>query len=1558
MASELSMNGRKKIETLQKEFTQKFPYLTLVFLDKERRAIDISKSLSEVRQAKGADISIIASLKVNTLEKRFLENFGLVVEVAYQKSDKIVYTKDNVDKTLNELNKWCQENDCQPFEFKKSLTGNTLSSVQEQLFEAIKEYYPNAEAKKINKDNYLDIHIPEINKKRGTHLFFNTAKDGIKIGFYCRDEDFVEEVLSNSSNIEKYSQGIRILNNPIQNDVEEATTSALSFIEEITGEQKSNSVENLEGSLISTFTEQFDLNDFLGYNLTERPGKMSVYEILSSQMELAIKNNELDFEFEYIGSVDLNDWDGLSLLIGKEESLENKKEYSQENISQSGNINFLYCGGTYVYSVSNPGDGDDNESNLDDDLDKILRDLGYEEEDTNEQDAESSNIQVPDANFKNYLISNKEINPNGNKEILLSEAAAFTGDIDCSGLNIADLTGIEAFTALDTLKCDNNKLSSLDLSSNTALTYLHCGNNKLSSLDVSASTGLIYLFCESNELSNLDISSNASLRILRCSNNQLSSLDLSANAALVDLNCDNNQLTSLDLSANPHLYELNCCDNELESLDLSANPVLNFLSCMNNYFDSDALMSQYNEEEDDDFEEEDDDFEDEDEDEEDEIDLDEMLREMEDGDDEGKEDEEDNEISDELVDALFNSTKSKDNQSLMLDKNTIPQILKEINADKNLKHIQITYYINNYSDLYFGLVYKVNNCNVEVNRVNWYNDSYWTGEIEREQLIEGLTEYHNGQINGLELFDEYIHADDWKFDRAGTLDNGVEFSITDLNNLTDIPKNLQDEDGELDVWELSNYLGSEEEDLYDENIGRTFSYEFSLNGKTYGLIIDRSNEEKIDEEEMAEDEAESSDKASLFFPINANTTIVYDEVFEMNEGMIKVKKDDLFGFLDKEGNEIVPCNYVFASDFKDGVCYLVSNNEDDETVFDYINYKNEKYFSLKNYSSGKAPNKYGAWVQKEDTSKWEFYDIKGNLVHTADYDNVSKFKEGYSWCTKDKTTFLLSISGETKKIIAFNYEVCNDLNNGLVAISVDEKYGFYKFSGTSITKFIYDSYKLNLSNGYISVSIDEKWGVINSDGLVVVPCIYDDIEDGNNDLFIVTLDDKKGVVDITGNIIIEIQYDDINGFEDGYAIIELNELYGIINLKGQEIVSCISSEWPSIPKSKLVGIYTENGCNLIDLKTGNPVLKGNYDAVLADGNNLLVSVNDKWGWIDNKENVIIKFKFDRAFSFVDSDLARVHVDEKFGFIDKTGNFKIKPIYADLEPFDGNYAIASLDGESYGLIDKNGNQIVEFKYSSIEYDTEGFFKLTPIDLDNADFYGEKGYEEDEEEYDDIEEEYIEGDENDDFEDEEEDDDFEEEEDDDQILTVSIGTQRWATLNLDVDTFRNGDPIPHAESDEDWIIAGANKQPAWCFSNNDPSNGEKYGKLYNWYAVNDPRGLAPAGYHVPNETEWDTLDAHLGVSGAINMRKENGWKDGQSGNYTWVVNCQNTSGFSGLPGGLRTGDGKFSTDKSGFWWSRTESNADSAFYCCLYNDNDILNRRNDRKFFGFSVRCIKN
>lgn len=66
-------------------------------------------------------------------------------------------------------------------------------------------------------------------------------------------------------------------------------------------------------------------------------------------------------------------------------------------------------------------------------------------------------------------------------------------------------------------------------------------------------------------------------------------------------------------------------------------------------------------------------------------------------------------------------------------------------------------------------------------------------------------------------------------------------------------------------------------------------------------------------------------------------------------------------------------------------------------------------------------------------------------------------------------------------------------------------------------------------------------------------------------------------------------------------------------------------------------------------------------------------------------------------------------------------------------------------------------------------------------------------------------------------------------------VKVGDQIWMGRNLDVSTFRNGDPIPYAETDEEWEEAGENGEPAWCYYDNDPENGEKYGKLYNWYAV---------------------------------------------------------------------------------------------------------------------------
>jgi uncharacterized protein (TIGR02145 family) len=188
-------------------------------------------------------------------------------------------------------------------------------------------------------------------------------------------------------------------------------------------------------------------------------------------------------------------------------------------------------------------------------------------------------------------------------------------------------------------------------------------------------------------------------------------------------------------------------------------------------------------------------------------------------------------------------------------------------------------------------------------------------------------------------------------------------------------------------------------------------------------------------------------------------------------------------------------------------------------------------------------------------------------------------------------------------------------------------------------------------------------------------------------------------------------------------------------------------------------------------------------------------------------------------------------------------------------------------------------------------------------------------------------------------------------------VTIGKQVWMTQNLNVDKFRNGDPIPEAKTDEEWSKAGENGEPAWCYYNNNPDNGDRYGKLYNWYAVNDPRGLAPEGWKIPSDEEWSRLADFLGgesVAGT-KMKSTDFWADyrGKSGNGT------NESGFSGLPGGGRSGSGSFyNIGYHGSWWSSTEGSSGGAWVRVLGDGSGDVFRDYRGKQNGFSVRCLRD
>jgi uncharacterized protein (TIGR02145 family) len=185
------------------------------------------------------------------------------------------------------------------------------------------------------------------------------------------------------------------------------------------------------------------------------------------------------------------------------------------------------------------------------------------------------------------------------------------------------------------------------------------------------------------------------------------------------------------------------------------------------------------------------------------------------------------------------------------------------------------------------------------------------------------------------------------------------------------------------------------------------------------------------------------------------------------------------------------------------------------------------------------------------------------------------------------------------------------------------------------------------------------------------------------------------------------------------------------------------------------------------------------------------------------------------------------------------------------------------------------------------------------------------------------------------------------------TVVIGTQTWMAENLNVSSFRNGDLILEAKSKEEWIAADENKQPAWCYYNNDTANGRIYGKLYNFFAVNDPRGLAPESWHISTYEEWNEIMNYFGgVSEAgIKLKSDNGWKE----NY----NGTNESGFSGIPGGNRDSDGIFNgIHNFGEWYLFTLGGAVSNRLNKWNYGSYNIKYYNFPKAVGLSVRCIKN
>jgi len=187
------------------------------------------------------------------------------------------------------------------------------------------------------------------------------------------------------------------------------------------------------------------------------------------------------------------------------------------------------------------------------------------------------------------------------------------------------------------------------------------------------------------------------------------------------------------------------------------------------------------------------------------------------------------------------------------------------------------------------------------------------------------------------------------------------------------------------------------------------------------------------------------------------------------------------------------------------------------------------------------------------------------------------------------------------------------------------------------------------------------------------------------------------------------------------------------------------------------------------------------------------------------------------------------------------------------------------------------------------------------------------------------------------------------------TVYIGTQQWMGENLKTAKYNDGTLIPNVSDNSQWsnLTTGA-----WAYYNNVASNNSKYGKLYNWYAVspitNGNKNICPAGWHVPTDTEWTVLISYLGGEAIA------GGKMREVGTINWSWNTPETSNsslFTGLPGGELSSKGFYvGIGNSGLWWSSSQASTYDAYY--LYLDSYSLSKNSNYKYYGRSVRCLKD
>lgn len=382
---------------------------------------------------------------------------------------------------------------------------------------------------------------------------------------------------------------------------------------------------------------------------------------------------------------------------------------------------------------------------------------------------------------------------------------------------------------------------------------------------------------------------------------------------------------------------------------------------------------------------------------------------------------------------------------------------------------------------------------------------------------------------------------------------------------------------------------------------------------------------------------------------------IYEEAEPFSEGMARVGKGGKFGYIDTDGRRVVPCEYDYAYSFSEGLGKVMIGN------------------------------KYG------------LVDRNGKEVLPCEYHSIYQFYEGFAISVK---TYSLGITDKDgKELFAYKfgfvdklgdivapcrYDEAYPFSEGMAAVAKDGKWGFIDKYGDELIPFVYDKV-LPFSEGLACVEKNGKRGYVDKNGDEVIPFEYDYAGPFSEGLAMVSQDGKYGFVDKTGNKVVACKYDDAENFSEGVAWVEKKGRYGILDKTGKEILIC----------------------------------KRNYDGVEDFSNGVAwVEKDDKYALVDNEGNELTEFIYDDCDYYADADgVAWVEKDEKYALVDKEGNELTEFIYDDYDDFSEGVAWFERDGK-VGLIGTDGREITKCVYDYYEEFTGG---LAEVERDDMCFY---------------------------------------------------------------------------------------------------------------------------------------------------------------------------------------------------------------------------------------------